>query len=65
MFCSGTDFDSTFGLMHTIEKSAEIWIKIHSCENKKIQTITPDGFRKLAKEFGVILNEEALFEKNY
>ncbi|WP_317396063.1 rhamnulose-1-phosphate aldolase [Faecalicoccus pleomorphus] len=65
VFCSGTDFDSTFGLMHTIEKSAEIWIKIHSCTNKKRQTITPDGFRKLAKEFGVTLNKEALFEKNY
>ena len=24
MFCSGVDFDSTFGLMHTIEKSAEM-----------------------------------------
>ena len=31
MFCSGVDFDSTFGLMHTIEKSAEMWIKVHSC----------------------------------
>lgn len=63
VFCSGTDFDSTFGLMHTIEKSAEIWIKIHSCVADKRQTITPDGFRKLAKEFGVTLNEAALYEK--
>ena len=35
MFVSGMDFDSTFGLMHTIEKSAEMWIKVHSCVSKK------------------------------
>ena len=28
MFCSGEDFDLTFGLLHTVEKSAEILVKI-------------------------------------
>ena len=63
LFCSGIDFDSTFGLMHTIEKSAEIYIKVHSVQTKKIQSITPDDFRQLAKEFHVTLNERFLYEK--
>lgn len=63
LFCSGIDFDSTFGLMHTIEKSAEIYIKVHSVQTKKAQSITPDDFRKLAKEFYVVLDERFLYEK--
>ena len=63
LFCSGEDFDSTFGLMHAIEKSAEVWIKVHSVADKKRQTIPVEGFRRLAKEFGVELNEQALYEK--
>ncbi len=27
MFCSGEDFDLTFGLLHTVEKSAEILVE--------------------------------------
>ena len=30
MFCSGEDFDLTFGLLHTVEKSAEILVKVMS-----------------------------------
>ena len=63
IFCSGKDFDSTFGLMHTIEKSAEIWIKVHSCSKEVLQTIPVDGFRKLAVDFGVKLDEASLYEK--
>lgn len=63
LFCSGIDFDSTFGLMHTIEKSAEIYIKVHSVSANKLQTITPDYFRHLAKEFQVDLDERFLYEK--
>ena len=47
MFCSGEDFDLTFGLMHTVEKSAEILVKILSMTPRKIQTITPENFRDL------------------
>ena len=61
MFCCGTDFDTTFGLMHTIEKSAEIWIKVHSVRTDKLQTISVEGFRQLAKEFHVELKESALY----
>ena len=63
MFCSGEDFDLTFGLMHTIEKSAEILVKVMSMAPKKLQTITPDDFRKLAVGFKVELPERFLYEK--
>jgi len=55
MFCSGEDFDLTFGLMHTIEKSAEILIKVLSMSSKKLQTISIQNFKDLAKEFGITL----------
>ena len=63
MFCSGEDFDLTFGLMHTVEKSAEILVKALSMKPKKLQTITPDNFRDLAKDFHVDLPEKFLYEK--
>ena len=48
MFAAGFDFDLTFGLMHTAEKSAEILVKTLSMQPTKRQTITPDEFRHLA-----------------
>ena len=59
-FCSGPDFDTTFGLMHTIEKSANIYIKALSCGAGIRQTISDDELRKAAKAFGVVLNEAFL-----
>ena len=63
MFCSGEDFDLTFGLMHTIEKSAEILIKVLSMSPVKTQTITPDNFRNLAEGFHISLPEKFLYGK--
>ncbi|MBR6325736.1 MAG: rhamnulose-1-phosphate aldolase [Lachnospiraceae bacterium] len=69
MFASGEDFDLTFGLMHTVEKSAEILVKVLSMKGAqeagavKRQTITPDDFRALAKDFQVTLPERFLYEK--
>lgn len=62
MFCSGEDFDLTFGLMHTVEKSAEILVKVLSMGGKR-QSIEPNDFRALAKDFNVTLPERFLFEK--
>ena len=64
MFCSGEDFDLTFGLMHTVEKSAEILVKVRSMTYEKRQTIQPDEFRHLAVDFGVELPEKFLYEKH-
>lgn len=63
IFCAGPDFDITFGLAHTVEKSAEILVKMLSVRPDKLQTITPDNFRDLAKDFKVVLPEQFLYEK--
>ena len=63
MFCSGETFDLTFGLMHTIEKSAELLIKVLSMVPEKRQTISADNFRKLAPAFNIELPERFLYEK--
>ncbi len=63
MFCSGEDFDLTFGLMHTVEKAAEILVKMLSMRPDKLQTITAQNFRDLAVDFKVTLPEKFLYEK--
>ena len=63
MFCSGEDFDVTFGLMHTVEKAAEILVKVLSIRPDKLQTITAQNFRDLAVDFKVSLPEKFLYEK--
>ena len=63
MFCSGEDFDLTFGLLHTVEKSAEILIKVYSVVPRKLQTITAENFRAVGEAFHVELQERFLFEK--
>ncbi|MBQ9612064.1 MAG: rhamnulose-1-phosphate aldolase [Lachnospiraceae bacterium] len=64
MFASGETFDETFGLMHTVEKAAELLIKVMSTGNMKRQTITPQDFRDLAKAFHITLDERFLYEKD-
>lgn len=58
IFCSGKDFDEIFGLVETVEKSSEILVKVLSMGNGKMQTITTQNFRDLAKDFKLILPEE-------
>ena len=61
LFCSGPDFDTTFGLMHTIEKAAQIYILALSAgQGKILQTIQDDELRAIARDFGVVLREEFL-----
>jgi rhamnulose-1-phosphate aldolase len=60
MFASGEDFDLTFGLMHTVEKSAEILVKMLSMQPNKRQTITSQNLRDLARDFHVTLPEKFL-----
>jgi len=62
LFVSGVDFDDTFGLMHTIEKSAEIYLKVLSSGQPVRQTITDDNLRAIARDFGVTLREALLGE---
>lgn len=58
IFGSGRDFDETFGLIHTIEKAAEIYLKAKSATITR--TISDEELRVLAKAFGVELNKDFL-----
>lgn len=61
LFVSGPDFDIAFGLAHTIEKSAEIYVKVLSAGQGRIrQTITDENLRAIARDFGVSLNDTFL-----
>ncbi|MGN0994338.1 MAG: rhamnulose-1-phosphate aldolase [Butyricicoccus sp.] len=60
LFCSGPDFDTTFGLMHTIEKAADIYLRAHSCGQEVLQAITDDNLRAIAAAFDVTLNPDFL-----
>ena len=62
-FACGHDFDETFGLMHTVEKAAEVLIKVMSITDRKRQTMEPEMFRKLNGPFHVSINERFLYEK--
>lgn len=52
----------TFGLMHTVKKSAEILLKIYAVRPDKLQTITAENFREVAKGFHVTLPEKFLYK---
>ena len=60
LFVTGPDFDTAFGLAHTIEKSAEIYWKILSTGQPVMQTITDKGLQAVADAFNVTLNAEFL-----
>ena len=66
LFVSGPDFDTAFGLMHTIEKAAQIASIALAANGGKAprQVITDDNLRDIGRDFGVKLNEEILDYKN-
>ena len=59
IFVTGDDFDTTWGLIDTVEKSAEILVKVLSMGGKK-QTITDENFKELNAPFHVEINPEFL-----
>lgn len=60
LFASGPDFDTTFGLMHTIEKAAQIWVLQKSTGLPETSTIHDNELLAIAQEFGVKLREDFL-----
>jgi rhamnulose-1-phosphate aldolase len=64
LFAFGDDFDEAFGLFHTIEKSAEILVKVLSMRETKRQTVSAEGLKSLAKAYNLTLPEEFLYEKD-
>ena len=51
IFCTGKTLDEVFGLIETIEKAAEIYVKI--CDKKIYQSITNENLIELAHAFGI------------
>lgn len=60
LFVSGPDFDTAFGLMHTIEKAADIYMRILASGQVIRQTISDKDLLAIATEFGVTLRTEFL-----
>ncbi|WP_304427267.1 rhamnulose-1-phosphate aldolase [uncultured Adlercreutzia sp.] len=63
LFVSGATFDSTFGLLHTIEKAADIYGKarmMNGGSDAFLNTITDEGLRQIAKDFNISINESYL-----
>lgn len=64
LVCSGETLDMAFGIMHTIEKAAEMLVGVMQMTGrKKMQTITAADFRKIEKDFNLNFSEEFLYEK--
>ena len=49
IFCTGTSIDEVFGLIETIEKAAEIYMKI--CHLPIVQSISNDNLKEIAAAF--------------
>lgn len=65
LVCSGETADMAFGVMHTIEKAAEMLVNVMQITGgKKLHTITPENFRRIEKDFNLNFSEEFLYDKN-
>ena len=51
LFATGRILDEVFGLIETIEKAAEIYMKI--CDKPIVQSITNENLKQLAKAFNI------------
>ena len=62
LFCSGPDFDSAFGLMHTIEKASDIYVRARLLNGggEFANTISDEGLRAIARNLGLGVNEDFL-----
>lgn len=62
LVCSGETLDMAFGVMHTIEKAAEMLVNVMQLGGKR-QTITPSDFKEIAHDFNLNLDERFLYER--
>lgn len=63
LFSAGDSLDNTFGLMHTVEKAAEMLIKVLSVTKEKRQIPSVQDFKDMAEVFRLELPEKFLYEK--
>jgi len=62
-FCAGPDFDTAFGLMETLEKAADIYLKILATGQPILQSITDENMRAIALEYNLPLRNDFLSDK--
>jgi len=62
-FCAGPDFDTAFGLMETLEKAADIYLKILGTGQPIRQSITDENIRAIALEYELPLRNDFLLDK--
>lgn len=60
IYISGTDYDKVFGLMHAIDKSAEVSLKLRAVNSEKKLSLSAEDIQKLAKQFDVVIPEKFL-----
>lgn len=58
IYCSGDSMDEAFGLAETVEKAAQIYML--TAPFKRINGISDEGLKALAKQYGVKYKEEFL-----
>ena len=59
LFCAGRDFDETFGLMETVEKAAEIYVKVLAMGGKRRFAYARE-LKQLADQLKLPLNRDFL-----
>ena len=62
LVCRGETLDMAFGVMHTIEKAAEMLVNVMQLGGKR-QTITPSDFKEIEHDFNLNFDEKFLCEK--
>lgn len=60
---AGSDFDTTLGITHTLEKAAEMFLKIRMLAPKREQCPTEEQYRELAEVFHLSLAPEYIEAK--
>ena len=63
VFATGDNFDNTFGLLHTLEKAADIYLKTINTGLKRLVPSEKD-LMEMAKIFNLSLPEKFLFTKS-
>ena len=60
LFAAGPDFDTTFGLAHTVEKAAQLYVAARAANggsDEFLNVISDQGLRDTCRDFGIQINE--------
>ena len=61
IFGAGPDFDTTFGLVHTVEKAAELYVAARAANggsDKFLNVISDQGLKDTCRDFGIEINAD-------